>query len=163
MSHSTIPGEVAHHRNLDRRGRGVFPLTHVPLSMSVEKRHRRVTSPRKRKHEIKTPKEEEKTQRARKGKDEERASLQGTILANRHEWPLSRSFDGINKTSLFHTARRSGIEPISIIRRFLVQCGPRRTPALARNPTTPTARGREKGRERDRMDVRVASRRSIDL
>lgn len=34
LSHSTIPGEVAHHRNLDRRGRGggVFPSTHVPLS-----------------------------------------------------------------------------------------------------------------------------------
>lgn len=33
------------------------------------------------------------------------------IVANRHEWSLSRSFDGINETSLFRTARQSGIEP----------------------------------------------------
>lgn len=94
-------------------------------------------------------------EKGRKGEKRKREKSECPCKAHhsrddRHEWPLSRSFDGINKTSLFHTARRSGIQPISIIRRFLVQCGPRRTPALAR--LQPDNERRRRGRERERSD-----------
>lgn len=65
-------------------------------------------------------------------------------VANRHEWSLSRSFGGINETSLFRTVRRSRIEPLSIIRRFpVMRAAPPADPRRRNVPTstlTPTAR-----------------------
>lgn len=130
-------------------GEGVFPLTHVPLSMSVEKRHRRVTSPRKRKHEIKTLKEEEKTQRARKGKNEDTNGLfhaRSTALTRR-------------RYSIRRDGRESSRYRLSVDSWYSVVLGePRRSLA------TRQRRRREEGRkrERERSDGRARRFAPID-